>query len=185
MNDSKELWIQVGYETAALKGLQAIKIESLAKKVGISKSSFYHHFADLELFTEYLLKHHIGQSYLMAEKERQAKNIFPELIEVLLEHKIDLLFNRQLRINRNHLAFEAVLAKSNAIVGNSFVMVWVKDLNLQLKPKQLEAIFELALENFFLQINPDNLSRAWLIDYFTNLKRIAANFATGGLDGSV
>nr|WP_245550167.1 TetR/AcrR family transcriptional regulator [Haliscomenobacter hydrossis] len=28
-----------------------MKIEVLAKKVGISKSSFYHHFVDLEIFT--------------------------------------------------------------------------------------------------------------------------------------
>ncbi len=178
MTDSKEIWIQVGYELFALKGLREIKIESLARKVGISKSSFYHHFADLEIFTEYLLKHHIAQSCIMAEKEQKAQNIFPELIEVLLEHKIDLLFNRQLRINRNNPTFAPVLAKSNAIVGNSFVMVWVKDLNLKLSPNQLAALFELALENFFLQINADNLTRSWLTEYFMNLKRIAASFTS-------
>ena len=64
---------------------------------------------------------------------------------------------------------------SNKIVGDSFVKVWVKDLSLQLTQKQIEGIFTLALENFFLQINADNLNHQWLSAYFTNLKRITNN----------
>lgn len=176
MTDSKASWIKVGYEIFANSGLNGIKVENLAKKVGISKSSFYHHFADLEIFTTYLLQFHLQQSSILAEKEHHAQNIDPELIEILVEHKIDLLFNRQLRIHRDHKSFAETLLKSDAMVGNSFVMVWVKDLNLQLTQQQLNAIFELALENFFLQINAENLNREWLADYFRNLKRIALHF---------
>jgi hypothetical protein len=32
------------------------------------------------------------------------------------------------------------------------------------------------LENFYLQINAENLNPAWLSAYFNNLKRIARNF---------
>ena len=73
--DSKEIWIKKGYEIFAISGQNGLKIEPLAKTVGKSKSSFYHHFTDLELFTDYLLKHHIKQSYLIAKKERQANNL--------------------------------------------------------------------------------------------------------------
>jgi hypothetical protein len=37
---------------------------------------------------------------------------------------------------------------------------------------QIEGIFTLALENFYLQINADNLNYTWLSDYFANLKQI-------------
>ena len=177
MIDNKEIWIKTGYEIFAISGQSGLKIEPLAKKVGISKSSFYHHFADIEIFVEFLLKHHIQQSYIIAEKEHQAKNVSPELIDILIEHKYDLLFNRQLRINKNVKLFADTLSQSNKIVGNAFVMVWVKDLNLQLNQKQLEGLFELALENFYLQINSENLTHQWISDYFANLKRIARNFA--------
>lgn len=173
MTDSKEIWINTGYELFSLSGFDALKIEKLAKKVGISKSSFYHHFADLDVFFEYLLKHHIQQSKLIAQKESNAQNIDPELISILIEHKIDLLFNRQLRFNRSKKSFAETLDESNRIVGNYFVMVWVKDLNLTLNEKQLAGIFELALENFYLQINAENLNYQWLSAYFSNLKRIA------------
>ena len=52
-NDSKEIWIKKGYEIFAISGQNGLKIEPLAKTVGKSKSSFYHHFTDLELFTDY------------------------------------------------------------------------------------------------------------------------------------
>ena len=103
--DSKQTWIQKGYEIFAISGQGGLKIEPLAKSVGKSKSSFYHHFADLELFTDYLLKHHIEQSYIIAEREKNANNIEPELVNILVEHRVDLLFNRQLRINRNIKSF--------------------------------------------------------------------------------
>jgi AcrR family transcriptional regulator len=176
MTDHKEIWIKTGYETFALSGQGGLKIEPLAKKVGISKSSFYHFFADLEIFVDELLKYHIEQSYIIAKKELNAKNINPELIDIIVEHKTDILFNRQLRINRESKIFSDVLTKSNEIVGNAFVMLWVRDLNLKLSQKQLESIFELALENFYLQINSENLNNQWLSNYFTNLKKIVQNF---------
>jgi AcrR family transcriptional regulator len=174
--DSKEIWIKTGYEIFALSGQNGLKIEPLAKRVGISKSSLYHFFADLELFVDELLKHHIEKSYIIAEKEQNAKNINPDLIEIIFEHKIDILFNRQLRINRENKVFTYILTKSNEIVGNAFVLLWVRDLSLKLTQKQLESIFELALENFYLQINANNLNHQWLSNYFANLKKIVENF---------
>ncbi|MEZ4687033.1 MAG: hypothetical protein R3B47_13480 [Bacteroidia bacterium] len=44
-------------------------MERLARDIGKSKSSFYHHFADLEVFTALLLNQHLEQAKVMAEKE--------------------------------------------------------------------------------------------------------------------
>jgi AcrR family transcriptional regulator len=176
MQDKKDVWITTGYEMFAESGIGELKIERLAKKVGLNKSSFYHHFADLDLFEACLLRRHVEQSHIMAKKEQSAKSIDPELIDILLEHKTDLLFNRQLRINQAHEPYANTLRISNQIIGDAFVMVWLKDLNLQLSLQKLAAIFELALENFYLQISKENLNRTWLSEYFDNLKRIARNF---------
>jgi len=176
MTDSKEIWIKKGYEIFASSGQNGLKVEPLSKAVGKNKSSFYHHFVDLELFTDYLLKYHIEQSKIIAQKEQNAVKIDPELINILVEHKTDLLFNRQLRINQNIASFAITLQESNKIVGDAFVKVWIKDLNLQLSQKQIEGIFSLAVENFFLQINIETLNCEWLSNYFKNLKKIAINF---------
>jgi AcrR family transcriptional regulator len=167
---SKARWIDQGYEIFAEQGLEALKIERLAALTGVSKSSFYHHFADLELFCSHLFEKHLRQSAIIAAKERQAIHIDPDLIDILLEHKTDLLFNRQLRFNRQIQSFDDALQKSNALVGNDFVQVWVRDLSLSLNTYQLQAIFALALENFYLQINIQNLNAAWLRSYFAELR---------------
>lgn len=175
LNKTK-IWLEAGYEIFAVDGPQNLKIEAISRKVDKSKSSFYHHFVDLNIFIEYLLELHLLRSRIIAEKERSAKKIEPDLIEILIEHKIDLLFNKQLRVNREINIYEDALKKSNQIVGQPFVMLWVKELNLQMTQIQIEGLFDLALENFYLQINIFNLNEQWLSDYFKNLKRIANSF---------
>lgn len=176
MSEYKDIWIKTGYEIFALNGENSLKIESLAKKVGISKSSFYHHFADMEVFIELLMNYHLQQSEIIACKEKAVKTIDPELINILIEHKTDLLFNRHLRFNHQNKIYKLTLDKSNRIIGSEFVKLWAADTKLNLNHKQLEGLFELALENFFLLINSENLNSKWLSDYFINLKRIAMNF---------
>lgn len=176
MKETDRKWILQGYKTFAFNGLPSLKVEQLAKDVGISKSSFYHHFSDIEVFKERLLQEHLNNARLIAEKERMATSIQPELISILIAHKIDLLFHRQLRFNANHPDYGAALKKANALIGTDFVKLFLKDTKIPLTMDQAAGFFELALENFFLQINPDNLNRAWLNAYFDHLKDIAKNF---------
>ena len=183
MKEKEEVWIRKGYQTFALYGESKLKVEHLAKAVGISKSSFYHLFADMEVFVNALFTHHLNISQIIAEKEKQATCIKPELIQILLDHKLDLLFNRQLRINPHKPHYQDTLIKSNQYIGNDFVLLWLKDSKLNFTIQQAGALLELALENFFLQINQDNLDYNWLERFFDNLERVARNFA-GPLDGS-
>lgn len=176
MTDSEEIWIKAGYETFALLGKEGLKVEKLAQRVGISKSSFYHRFADIEVFEEHLFKYHLQQCVIIADKEKAVSSIKPELVNVLVEHKIDLLFNRQLRFNQQNKKYKEILNRSNMVIGNEFIIIWQKDLQLNLTQLQLQGIFELALENFFLKINAENLNAEWLAAYFDDLKRIARSF---------
>ncbi|MCU0440849.1 MAG: TetR/AcrR family transcriptional regulator [Bacteroidia bacterium] len=178
MNENKKtIWITTGYELFALQGPNNLKVEAIAKKTGKSKSSFYHYFGDLELFIEELLDYHIQQSHVIAKKEQAAKCIDPELINILIEHRADLLFSRQLRINQQVKPFFDTLQQSNLIVGNAFVSIWVKELELTLSKEQIAGIFSLALENFYLQINEQNLNKTWLSSYFNALKKITSHFS--------
>jgi AcrR family transcriptional regulator len=101
MNSNKEIWIKKGYEVFAVYGPKELKIERLAKDVGKSKSSFYHYFGDLELFIEALLELHLSQSQIIFEKEQQAPKLNLDIILIFVEHKLDLLFGKQLMLNQN------------------------------------------------------------------------------------
>jgi AcrR family transcriptional regulator len=183
MTGREEIWIKKGYELFAIHGEKGLNIEQLAKQVGISKSSFYHHFADSQGFIEKLLQRHLKRSKIIAEMERKAQSINPGLIQIILEHRADFLFNRQLRINAHHASYKATLLKSNQIIGKDFIHLWLRDSRIPLTFQQAEGVFDLALENFFLQLNLENFTKEWLESYFENLKRISSKF-TGPLDGS-
>jgi AcrR family transcriptional regulator len=176
MTNTRDIWLDAGYTAFARGGETGLKVEALAREIGISKSSFYHHFADADLFIEQLLQRHLQQCRVIARKEQNARNINPELIDILIAHRADLLFNRQLRILQHRTQFGQTLKRANEIVGNEFVRIWKQDLALPLTVTQLEGLFTLALENFYLQINEDTLNSLWLAQYFSNLKAIAQKF---------
>jgi AcrR family transcriptional regulator len=175
-HDSKEPWILCGYNTFAKQGLKGLKIEVLAKEVNINKSSFYHHFVDLDIFVGFLLDYHLEQAKLIALKETHCKNVVPDLLNVILDFKIDLLFNRQLRINRTEKQFKACFEKSNKIVGEAILEIWAEMLGLDDNSNLARMVLNLTIENFYLQITEETLTYEWLENYMTELKTMTREF---------
>ncbi|MFK7907077.1 MAG: TetR/AcrR family transcriptional regulator [Chitinophagales bacterium] len=168
----KEPWIALGYDLFAKEGPKGLKVEVIARKVGKSKSSFYHHFADLEVFTELLLAHHLQRTKIMAQREALCENVDPELIQVLLDFKQDLFFSRQLRVNREVKTFKECFEKANQEVGSVFLEVWAKDIGLQGKNGLASTVLDFTTENFYLQLTEENLNYRWLSNYFKEIKQM-------------
>jgi AcrR family transcriptional regulator len=188
MRELQYPWIKVGYETFAHEGPGGLKVERIAKAVGKNKSSFYHFFADLEVFTEVLLEHHLSQAKIMAEKESQSGHL-EGLISVFIAHKTDLLFSRQLRVYRDIQAFEACFSESNRISLPSFLPIWAQIMGLKEHSYLSELVLYLSMDNFFLQITDETLETAWLTSYFRNLQNLVGHLKSArtlpSIDGSV
>jgi AcrR family transcriptional regulator len=54
---SAEDWLDLGLKTLARSGYAALKAEPLAKAMGVSRGSFYWHFADIGTFHAAILAH--------------------------------------------------------------------------------------------------------------------------------
>ena len=54
---SAQDWLDQGLKTLAKAGFTALKAEPLAKAMGVSRGSFYWHFADISAFHAAILKH--------------------------------------------------------------------------------------------------------------------------------
>lgn len=175
MNRIQHPWIEKGYQTFAYDGVESLKIERLSKEVGKNKSSFYHHFADLEIFVSRLLEYHLLQSEVMAKKEANCVSL-EELIEIIIEHKIDLLFSRQLRIHRQNKDFEECFVKTNQITMPAFLSLWSEILELKDNSYLSEMMLKLSLENFYLQITDETINYEWLNNYFDGLKKLTREF---------
>ena len=172
-------WIHAGYSLFAHEGPQGLKVERLARMVGKNKSSFYHHFADLEVFTQVLLNYHLEQAAVMAEKEQQCKDL-QGLIDIIVEHKIDLLFNRQLRVHRENPDFERCFQKTTEMVVHSLVPVWASIIGLTENSYLAQLVLKLSMDNFYLQITDETLNTMWLNTYFEELRHMVQVFKQMG-----
>jgi AcrR family transcriptional regulator len=50
-------WLEAAWEEFAVRGIAAVTVQSIARKLGITRGSFYHHFADREDLLRGLLEH--------------------------------------------------------------------------------------------------------------------------------
>lgn len=175
MKEIEKIWLEAGYKYFAYGGPKELKIERLSKEVEKNKSSFYHFFADLEVFTESLLEFHLSRAKNISRKESNAKNE-EELISIIINHKIDLLFNRQLRIHRDNQAFKKCLSRINQFSIQGLLPVWKNIISLSGNSPLAKMVLHLSLENFYLQITEETLNKAWLKAYFADIRKMVLLF---------
>lgn len=171
-NNTATPWLEAGYEIFALEGPGGLKVETIAKKVGISKSSFYHLFVDLEIFQEELLKYHITQAEKMAALSQHCQNIDPDTLHLFIEYKIPLLFNRQLCINRENKLYQFYFEKATSLVETTYFDKWVDLLGLHEQKHIARNILKIYTDNFFMRISKENLNYNWLQSLLEEIKTL-------------
>src|SRR5258708_5834213 len=87
-------WLDRGLRPRAADGLAALKAEPLAKAMGVSRGSFYWHFADIGAFHAAILKHwrEVAAEQIIANVEAAAKdeNPLPVLLRQAFSGKLAL-----------------------------------------------------------------------------------------------
>jgi len=171
MKNNTELpWLEAGYEIFAKDGPNGLKVEHLARKTGISKSSFYHLFTDMDIFREKLLEHHLVKAKLISEESKICKAIVPDVLELFIKEKIPLLFNRQLSIHRSNQLFQTYSDKAIAIVEAAYFDKWVDLLNLHTQQHIARNILKIYTDNFLLRISEETLTYDWLLSLLDEIK---------------
>lgn len=169
MSQSKLVWLKAGYYVFGRKGPTGLIVELLAKKIKKSKSSFYHYFGDMENFQTALLDYHLERADHIAARGKECKNMDPDVINLLVGTKDDLLFNKQLRLNVQNLDFKKCLEQSSKKINDSFLNKWNIAVGFEQNPMLGEVILYLLRDNFFLQVTDENLTYEWFRDYLKNL----------------
>ena len=72
-------WLDQGLKTLARSGFTALKAEPLAKAMGVSRGSFYWHFADIGAFHAAILRHwrEVAAEAIIANVEAASKHENP------------------------------------------------------------------------------------------------------------
>jgi AcrR family transcriptional regulator len=118
---TRDLWIEKGYEHFALCGPDYLSINKLSKAMGLSRASFYHHFGDIDVFTEELLELHwqIAHQFSILGKEK-CTNLFPDLYDILEQNQLVLKFSLQLFHHRSHPAYNSLFLKTYRDCADNF-----------------------------------------------------------------
>ncbi|MCK1650680.1 TetR/AcrR family transcriptional regulator [Bradyrhizobium sp. 149] len=97
-------WIKEGLKALAKSGFTALKADPLAKAMGVSRGSFYWHFADLGAFHAALLKRwrEIAAERIIADVEAASDEPLKALLRRTFGARLDLE-----RAVRNWAAFDA------------------------------------------------------------------------------
>jgi AcrR family transcriptional regulator len=105
-------WLDQGLRILVQKGFTALKAEPLAKAMGVSRGSFYWHFADVEAFHAAILKHwrDVAVERIIADVEAAAGNDKP--LELLLRR----VFGERLVLEKAVRSWAAVDPAARAAV---------------------------------------------------------------------
>ena len=171
-------WIDCGYHLVATQGFGTVNIESTARAMGKSKSSFYHYFGDWEGFEEFLLNHHITRAMAFAHEVTECKEIVPDLVHLLIDYKTDFFFHKQLRINRERPDFKTCFEKVHELFEKAVIDQWVAFLSLQDRPFLAAQTLRLISENFLLQITEEHYDFDWLKNYLQEASGLVLSMKT-------
>ena len=86
-------WLDQGLKTLAERGFTALKAEPLAKAMGVSRGSFYWHFADIAAFHSAILTHwhEVAAEQIIADVEAAANdNPLPLLLRRVFGERLAL-----------------------------------------------------------------------------------------------
>lgn len=165
MSTRNELpWIETGYELFALHGPEALKVEQIARQVGISKSSFYHHFADMPVFIERLLEHHAFRAEMMEKKAKHLENFSPGYLHLLVEHRSDVLFQKQLRIHRENIRFQYCYQRAHDLVVGAVMGLWAEEIGIPGQLTTARSLLTVIADVFYQRLTKDNLNYEWLVE---------------------
>jgi AcrR family transcriptional regulator len=78
-NVSKEQWLSQALDTLEVGGVEAIKIERLAKALGTSKSGFYWHFNNRQDLLEHLLNYWVREYTGVVTNNPDITKLEPEM----------------------------------------------------------------------------------------------------------
>lgn len=167
---AEQPWIDTGYALFALHGPDALKVEQLARQVGISKSSFYHHFADVPVFIERLQEHHLKRSVLLAEQAGGCTSFDPDYIQLLVNNRLDILFQRQLRMRRTDAAFQRCFRAAHDRVVDRIMPLWAEALGIPGRLAPAREMLDVVADVFYQRLTNDNLNYPWMVELLKEIE---------------
>lgn len=154
-NTGKDTWVETGYRLAAQHGLDALKIDRIAKLLGKSRSGFYHCFGDMEGYEDALCDHHYERAVHLADALSETDHFYPDYVYLIADHKDYVFFHKQLYLQRlSNKKYDACFQRAKALTEPKTMELWKKSAQLEKNPtEQVRAFFEVIREVVFTKMD--------------------------------
>jgi len=177
--EKEKAWIIAGYSLIAEHGFKAVNIQLLSRTVQKSKSSFYHYFTDTANYYMRVMAHHVERSQVFVDDIATIQNIEPDLIDILMNYRDDILFHKQLHLNYHQEACASCIQKVNTIYEKTLIEKWIPYLGLEHKRLFLQSFHRFMIEHFCLKISADHYSREWIQAYLKDMVYLLQQMKAG------
>ena len=161
--DTRELWIEKGYEHFGLYGPDGLSIKLIAQEHNIARTSFNYYFLNKEEFCDELIEKHYDLVHQFCDAgELHCKKYLPDLHKLILAFPIGLKFQKQLFNHRDNTKFNKVYIKCNEMSDQQFVLrLFIDYYKLPLAVKEAALLHGSLTDAWYsrLDINDLNLEK--------------------------
>lgn len=164
IENTRQLWIEKGYEHFALYGPKNLSINKISKTTGSSRASFYHHFGDIEVFIDELLAKHwqITETFIHSGREH-CRQLMPDLYDLCEQNPVPLKFALQLFHHRSTPEFNFLFIKSYEAIAKSFALeLFINHFELIQNKTEVYNLWLTLGEAWYSRIDPNDLTSASL-----------------------
>jgi AcrR family transcriptional regulator len=164
MTTSKiDSWIQAGYTILATEGIDGIKIERVARALGLNKSGFYYYFGTLESYVKSLIQHHIHIAKDIAIEIEACQHVDPDFLYLIIRHKAFFLVESRLLVKNRLLQVDNTAEMAGVIINNALIHLLRK--NTDLPESSILTYLNIFRHFFYARIEPENIT----YDFFHTL----------------
>jgi AcrR family transcriptional regulator len=153
----KTPWIETGYRHFAEFGPQELKIKCIAKDAGVSRTTFYHFFTDLEDFVDQLLQHHRQVAKMYHTQQRRCKK-YTDLFTAVETFRTGIFFHRQLLLHKDNPYFYLTYRMLNKIGNEIIYPLWAEYFNYEGNSIIGKEIHLMLLDLWHLNLKEEDLT---------------------------
>ena len=180
---NKDRWIETGYRHFAELGPEDMHVNQIAHEAGVSRTSFYQFFTDLDDFIGHLLDHHSQQADIYHAR-LQACQAYTEIFRVMMDFHDGVFFHRQLLLHGAHPAFHDLYQKLNQI-GNAIVYpLWAEYFEYEGNELAGKEIHLMLIDLWYLNLTKDKFTVTAFLENSNEIRRqLNAYKRSGSLPG--
>jgi AcrR family transcriptional regulator len=157
--DTRDLWIEKGYEHFGLYGPERLSIKLIAQEHDIARTSFNYYFLNKEEFCDELIEKHYDLVHQFCDAGKlHCKKYLPDLHALILAFPDALKFMKQLFNHRHNDEYNVVFVKCNEMVEQAFALRLFMDYyKLPLTVQEAAQLHASLTDTWYSRLDIDDL----------------------------